>query len=88
MKAPASIALPGKDGPKNMRHTPTALRRVIGTYDINYNSSNAKDNEYWLRFKDVTEGGSEEKPNEFNQDYLEIVPIKIITDPAKPEDIY
>jgi hypothetical protein len=36
----------------------------------------------------VTEGGSETKPNEFNQDYLEIVPIKIITDPAKPEDIY
>jgi hypothetical protein len=88
MKAPASIALPGDGGPKNMRYTSTALRRVIGTYDINYNSSNAKDNEYWLRFKDVTEGGSETKPNEFNQDYLEIVPIKIITDPAKPEDIY
>ena len=88
MKAPASIALPGDGGPKNMRYTSTALRRVIGTYDLNYNSSNPKDNEYWLRFKDVTEGGSETKPNEFNQDYLEIIPIKIITDPAKPEDIY
>ena len=31
---------------------------------------------------------SEEKPNEFNQDYLEIVPVGIINNLSKPEDIY
>ena len=84
MKAPASIYGDGGGslGVKNMRYAESAFRRVIGTYDLEYGK------DYWLRFKDVTEGGSEEKPNEFNQDYLEIVPVGILNNPAKPEDIY
>lgn len=84
MKAPASIFGDGggEIGIKNMRYAESAFRRVLGQYDIEPGK------EYWLRFKDVTEGGSEDKPNEFNQDYLEIVPVGIINNPGKPEDIY
>lgn len=85
MKAPASIYLGAYDvkGPVlSMRHAKRAFRRVIGTYTLEPNK------DYWLRFKDVTEGGTEDKPNEFNQDYLEIVPVGILNDPGKPEDIY
>ena len=85
MKAPASIWLGSYDTSKpdkSMRFANRAFRRVIGTYDLEYGK------DYWLRFKDVTEGGTDDKPNEFNQDYLEIVPIGIINNPAKPEDIY
>ncbi len=84
MKAPASIFGDGGGtlGIKNMRYAESAFRRIIGTYELEYGK------DYWLRFKDVTEGGTDEKPNEFNQDYLEIVPVGIINNPAKPEDIY
>ena len=85
MKAPASIHLGSYEASKpakSMRYAKLAFRRIIGTYDLEYGKS------YWLRFKDVTEGGTEEKPNEFNQDYLEIVPVSILNNPAKPEDIY
>ena len=85
MKAPASIWLGSYDTSKpdkSMRFAKKAFRRIIGTYDLNYG------NNYWLRFKDVTEGGTEDNPNEFNQDYLELVPASILNNPAKPEDIY
>lgn len=85
MKAPASIYLPGPsdgDEEKSLRFATTALRRVIGTYNLKHGK------DYWLRFKDVTDGGSEDAPNEFNQDYIEIVPVGIINNPGKPEDIF
>lgn len=82
MKAPASMFGDKNGEILNFRYSNLALRRIIGTYEF----ETGKDN--WLRYKDVTEGGSEGKPNEFNQDYLEIVPIGIINNPAKPEDIY
>ena len=84
MKAPASIYLGSYDGTKvkSMRYAGKAFRRIIGTYELD-NTKN-----YWLRFKDVTEGGTDDKPNELNQDYLEIVPTGIISNPGKPEDIY
>ena len=85
MKAPASIWLGSYDKSKpdkSMRHAELAFRRIIGTYELEYGK------DYWLRFKDVTEGGTDDKPNEFNQDYLEIVPVGILNNPAKPEDIY
>jgi hypothetical protein len=84
MKAPASIWLGSYDASKpakSMRYAKLAFRRIIGTYQLD-NTKN-----YWLRFKDVTEGGTDDKPNEFNQDYLEIVPVGIINNPGKPEDI-
>ena len=85
MKAPASIWLGSYDvslPDKSMRFAKKAFRRIIGTYEL----TNGKN--YWLRFKDVTEGGTDDKPNEFNQDYLEIVPVSIINNLSKPEDIY
>ena len=83
MKAPASIFGDGgqKWGIKNMRYAKSALRRVVGTYELE------KGNNYWLRFKNVTEK-KDDSPDEFNQDYLEIVPLSIVNNPAKPEDIY
>ena len=85
MKAPASIWLGSYEASKeakSMRFAKKAFRRIIGTYDLEYGKN------YWLRFKDVTEGGTEDNPNEFNQDYLELVPASILNNPAKPEDIY
>ena len=81
MKAPASIQ--GDDGSvKNFRHSQVAFRRILGTYTLE------KGKNYWLRCKDVTEGENSTGQNEFNQDYLEIVPTSIVNNPAKPEDIY
>lgn len=87
MKAPASMFGDGGGiGIKNMRYAKSAFRRIIGTYELEYGKN------YWLRFKDVTDGtniGSDgkPKPNEFNQDYLEIVPVGVVNNPGKPEDI-
>ena len=91
MKAPASIWLGSYDTSKpdkNMRHAQTAYRRIVCTTEIEYSNDNSPKNNYWLRFKDVTEGGTDEKPNEFNQDYLEIVPLTIVNNASQPEDIY
>ena len=91
MKAPASIWLGSYDSSKpdkNMRYAQTAYRRIVCTPEIEYSNGIVPENNYWLRFKDVTEGGTDEKPNEFNQDYLEIVPLTIVNNAAQPEDIY
>ena len=82
MKAPASVFGCYDKKTLNLRHAPSAFRRIIGTYELEYGK------DYWLRFKDVSDGGSANKPNEFNQDYLEIVPVGIINDLGNPEDIY
>lgn len=84
MKAPASIfGQYGSADAKSLRHAPTAFRRIIGTFDLEYGK------DYWLRFKDVTEGSSSNGANEFNQDYLEIVPVEIVNGVGGiPEDIY
>lgn len=79
MKGPASIVL-DKDSKGTMRDSEQAIRRIIGTYRLDKR-------EHWLRFKDVTEGGTG-KLNQFDQDYIELVPTVILSDPNKPEDIY
>lgn len=78
MKAPASCHLTDKK--ESMRDSELAIRKIIGTFRLTAN-------DHWLRFKDVTEN-STGKLNQFNQDYLEIVPTRIINDPTKPEDQY
>jgi hypothetical protein len=78
MKGPASCVL-NKEG-DSMRKSPLALRKIIGTFNITTG-------DHWLRFKNVTE--NEKDGNnylQFNQDYLEIVPTSVISNPAKPED--
>ena len=78
MKGPASCHL-DKDG-NSMRDSDLALRKIIGTFYISKG-------DHWLRFKNVTNDiWSGEDPVQFNQDFLEIVPTNIITNPAKPED--
>lgn len=78
MKAPANCHMTKEK--ESMRESILAIRRVIGTYRLD-------NGDHWLRFKDVMEN-STGKLNEFNQDYLEIVPTSVINDPTKPEDIY
>jgi hypothetical protein len=63
-----------------MRDSEQALRKIIGTYRLTKG-------DHWLRFKDVTENSSG-KMKQFDQDYLELVPTVILSDPNKPEDIY
>lgn len=78
MKGPASCVL-DKDG-NSMRKSPLALRKIVGTFNITKG-------DHWLRFKNVTENEKDgENYVQFNQDYLEIVPTSIISNPAKPED--
>ena len=76
MKGPASCILQ-KDGEKSMRASDMAIRKIVGTFKIDKG-------DHWLRFKNVT--GSGNKDREFNQDYLELVPTSVISNPAKPED--
>lgn len=76
MKAPASCHL---EKGKSMRESQLAIRKIVGTFYL-------KPGEHWLRFKNVTE--NTDGKQQFNQDYLEIVPTTIISDPSKPEDIY
>lgn len=78
MKAPASCHLTDKK--ESMRDSKVAIRKIIGTFRLT-------STDHWLRFKDVMEN-STGKHNQFNQDYLEIVPTRIINDPSKPEDQY
>ena len=76
MKAPASCHLTKEKN--SMRESILAIRKIVGTFRLDKG-------DHWLRFKDVTEN-STGKLNEFNQDYLEIVPTTVISDPSKPED--
>ena len=77
MKAPASILVGNK---MPMRDSSNAMRRIVAT---NLDLEPTKEG-HWLRVKNVTEAsvGAEE----FNQDYLEIVPKSIYNNPANPED--
>ena len=86
MKAPASIFqtdLEKADECKNLRHASVALRHILKK-DLEIRHGK----EYWLRCKDVTEASSAGKPNELNQDYLELVPITIVNNQTNPEDRY
>lgn len=78
MKGPASCVLNKND--ESMRKSELALRKIVGTFNITKG-------DHWLRFKNVTENEKKgEDYLQFNQDYLEIVPTSIISNPAKPED--
>lgn len=79
MKGPASIVL-DKESKGTMRDSEQSLRRIIGTYRLDKGN-------HWLRFKDVTEGGTG-KLNQFDQDYIELVPTVVLSDPTKPEDTF
>lgn len=76
MKGPASCH---PEQGKSMRESRYAMRKIVGTYYLT-------EGEHWMRFKNVTENATGKQ--QFNQDYLEIVPTTIISDPSKPEDIY
>lgn len=79
MKGPASIVLESETG-VTMRSGVQPLRKIVGTYRLDRG-------DHWMRFKDVTEN-STGKMNQFDQDYIELVPISVINNPLKPEDIY
>ncbi|MBQ8270682.1 MAG: fasciclin domain-containing protein [Bacteroidaceae bacterium] len=79
MKAPASILVGNKEP---MRQSDYAMRRILVT-----NQELGPDPErkgHWVRIKNVTEGSTGKE--QYNQDYLEIVPKSIYNNPAKPED--
>ncbi len=78
MKGPASIVLEDNDGIVTMRSGEQPLRKIIGTYRLDKG-------DHWLRFKDVSEN-SNGVLKQFEQDYLELVPVNVINDPLKPED--
>ena len=79
MKGPSSIIL-DKDSKGTMRDSEQSLRKIIGTYRLGKS-------DHWIRFKDVTEGGTG-KLNQFDQDYIELVPTIVLSDPNKPEDTF
>ena len=75
MKGPASVHL--TNNKESMRVTKKAVRRIVGTFRLDTGT------EHWIRFKDVRESGLY---NELSQDYLEIVPTSVLSNPTKPED--
>ncbi len=77
MMAPASIYL---NENTRMRDNNLAMRRIIGQYHLIPNKEG-----YNIRFKNVTENSVGEN-EQFNQDYLEIVPKIIYNNPTVPED--
>ncbi|MBR6692189.1 MAG: fasciclin domain-containing protein [Bacteroidaceae bacterium] len=79
MRGPASIVV-GEDKVGTMRQSEQSIRKIIGTYRLSKG-------DHWLRFKDVSEN-STGKLKQFDQDYLELVPTSVLTNPQKPEDIY
>ena len=80
MKGPASIVLDAKVAKGTMRDSEQAIRKIIGTYRLDKG-------DHWLRYKDVSEN-STGKMKQFDQDYLELVPKSVLSNPNKPEDIY
>lgn len=79
MKGPASIVLEAETG-VTMRSGVQPLRKIVGTYRLDKG-------DHWMRFKDVSEN-STGKLKQFDQDYLELVPLSVINNQLKPEDIY
>lgn len=83
MKAPASIWV-GNKVPMREAIGATgkgnAMRRILVT---NQELTPTREG-HWIRAKNVTEGSTGKE--EYNQDYLEIVPKSIYNNPAKPED--
>ncbi len=75
MKGPASCVL--EETGESMRDSELALRKIITTKKLGRG-------DHWLRFKNVTENST---TDQFNQDYLELVPTTVITNQSKPEDI-
>ena len=59
-----------------MRNNTLVLRRII---DKRY----LGDGEHWIRFRDVADVVNDYN---FNLDYIELVPLHIVSDPNKPED--
>lgn len=72
MKGPASCILDDKG---SMRDSKKALRRIVKTEYLSRG-------DHWMRFKNVTESTAKE----FNQDFLELVPVSIIKE--NKEDKY
>ena len=75
MKGPHSIVMGDE---VTMREGVQPLRKIVGTYRLDKG-------DHWMRFKDVSD---KESTKQFNQDYLELVPTSVLSDPSKPEDIY
>jgi hypothetical protein len=80
MKGPASIVLESGVSRGTMRDSEQAIRKIIGTYRLDRG-------DHWLRFKDVSEN-DDGKLSQLDQDYLELVPKSVLSNPTKPEDIY
>ena len=74
MKAPDSFNF--MTGEYTARSVRGALRRIV---DRKYLS----EGEHWIRFKNVSENTNF---NSFMFDYIELVPLHIVSDPNKPED--
>lgn len=77
MKGPGSVWTNGENS-VSLRDVPYAYRRIITMTTLTKG-------DHWLRFKDVTKDGTSNY-KQFSQDYLEIVPKTVISDPTKPED--
>ena len=73
MKAPDSYYNGAGMPMRNFNHT---LRRIIDKRHLG-------DGEHWIRFRNISEVANTEF---FNFDYIELVPLNIISDPNKPED--
>lgn len=77
MKGPESVLC---ETGKTFRMSSNSMRRILIT---NYDLTPKKEG-YWIRVKNVTEGSTGQE--EYNMDYIEIVPKSIYDNIANPED--
>ena len=78
MKAPDSYLVYSIDGPIPARNSSSHVRRII-------TSCYLSEGEHWLRIRKISDNWLQNM-NSSGYDYIELVPLHIVSDPNKPED--
>ena len=81
MKAPDSYLVYSIDGPIPARNSSSHVRRII-------TSCYLSEGEHWLRIRKISDINwvQDMMKNTSGYDYIELVPLHIVSDPNKPED--
>ena len=81
MKAPDSYLVYSIDGPIPARNSSSHVRRII-------TSCYLSEGEHWLRIRKISDINwvQDMMKNTSGYDYIELVPLHIVSDPLKPED--
>ena len=79
MKGPDSFLVVINTSFTPARECSKSVRRIITTRYLH-------EGEHWLRIRKITNNAYEAQKNSGGYDYIELVPLHIVSDPMKPED--